>query len=133
MIKPFYNIIITIFLAITMSTSYKKDIWYNYWMPDYITDEPNYYDSNEFDWAKAVIEKKDAIKNGLLAILEERGGQLIPYYSDAVSTDGNQWATLGFKTWGINVPENLAKAPTCLLYTSPSPRDRSLSRMPSSA
>ena len=25
------------------------------------------------------------------------------------------------------------KVPTCLLYTSPSPRDRSLSRMPSSA
>ena len=29
--------------------------------------------------------------------------------------------------------EKFSKLPTCLLYTSPSPRDRSLSRMPSSA
>ena len=36
------------------------------------------------------------------------------------------------KTVG-NRPPALAEVPTCLLYTSPSPRDRSLSRMPSSA
>ena len=29
--------------------------------------------------------------------------------------------------------ERIAKAATCLLYTSPSPRDATLSRMPSSA
>ena len=32
-----------------------------------------------------------------------------------------------------NKPEIPNKVPSCLLYTSPSPRDRSLSRMPSSA
>ena len=31
------------------------------------------------------------------------------------------------------VKENVAKAATCLLYTSPSPRDTERSRMPSSA
>ena len=33
---------------------------------------------------------------------------------------------------GVNIPK-AAEAILCLLYTSPSPRDRSLSRMPSSA
>ena len=39
-----------------------------------------------------------------------------------------QMAQSGFKTALIS-----KVFPTCLLYTSPSPRDRSLSRMPSSA
>ena len=34
---------------------------------------------------------------------------------------------------GIHWPESSDKTWDCLLYTSPSPRDRSLSRMPSSA
>ena len=33
----------------------------------------------------------------------------------------------------IDRPNNRAKVKDCLLYTSPSPRDRLLSRMPSSA
>ena len=32
-----------------------------------------------------------------------------------------------------NLRRTIARINTCLLYTSPSPRDRSLSRMPSSA
>ena len=35
-------------------------------------------------------------------------------------------------SWGMNI-RNKDTTSTCLLYTSPSPRDRSLSRMPSSA
>ena len=38
--------------------------------------------------------------------------------------DLNKWVV----KWNKNLDDNL-----CLLYTSPSPRDRSLSRMPSSA
>ena len=38
---------------------------------------------------------------------------------------------LWFKPTGVVVDTSTAEA--CLLYTSPSPRDRSLSRMPSSA
>ena len=34
---------------------------------------------------------------------------------------------------GLQVGERLVGAGTCLLYTSPSPRDRQKSRMPSSA
>ena len=41
---------------------------------------------------------------------------------------------IGFEQWPAEqgLPEGADQA-TCLLYTSPSPRDRSLSRMPSSA
>ena len=36
-------------------------------------------------------------------------------------------------TWPNGIPEGLALIVTCLLYTSPSPRDYAASRMPSSA
>ena len=39
---------------------------------------------------------------------------------------------LGYTKWD-NFLNVVAKAKTCLLYTSPSPRDRTRSRMPSSA
>ena len=52
-----------------------------------------------------------------------------------VTTDGgttwnNEWTLSGDQ--GLNWNES-AISLACLLYTSPSPRDRSLSRMPSSA
>ena len=37
------------------------------------------------------------------------------------------------KPFGVNLTFLPSLTPPCLLYTSPSPRDRSLSRMPSSA
>ena len=40
-------------------------------------------------------------------------------------------AKKAFKTWSLKPP--LQRARICLLYTSPSPRDGLLSRMPSSA
>ena len=42
----------------------------------------------------------------------------------------NYTANLGLGPWGV-FHDGISK--TCLLYTSPSPRDRPLSRMPSSA
>ena len=40
---------------------------------------------------------------------------------------------IGKQTKSISEYQNLSKTYTCLLYTSPSPRDATLSRMPSSA
>ena len=59
-----------------------------------------------------------------------------PYIDESVSYDGypqnaekvnGRWAMIGF------VALLGAYVTTCLLYTSPSPRDSNLSRMPSSA
>ena len=49
--------------------------------------------------------------------------------------DGKVLIDIGSKDQFIDLlrPETLASAMTCLLYTSPSPRDRTRSRMPSSA
>ena len=56
--------------------------------------------------------------------------------NDDVPLVGGKNASLGemiktLKEKGVRVPDGFAT--TCLLYTSPSPRDRTRSRMPSSA
>ena len=57
----------------------------------------------------------------------------LPSYSPGESIDMKeaQWGSLPQATAGVNVLITLYKA--CLLYTSPSPRDKRQSRMPSSA
>ena len=62
---------------------------------------------------------------GPFAFTQVFGGSTIPADDTFISTgtDKGGFAVVGADT-GID---------TCLLYTSPSPRDRSLSRMPSSA
>ena len=53
---------------------------------------------------------------------------------DVTLRDGEQQAGLAFNYDDkIRIAEGLAEAGVCLLYTSPSPRDLSTSRMPSSA
>ena len=52
------------------------------------------------------------------------------------SAKGQKWANLGVNTEADFEPLYVVpkdKKKTCLLYTSPSPRDRTRSRMPSSA
>ena len=54
-------------------------------------------------------------------------------YSDFVAYDRHPIVALFLKTPAGAVDVNVHPAKTCLLYTSPSPRDATLSRMPSSA
>ena len=60
-------------------------------------------------------EALDLVQDTILRILEQEA-----------KFDRN----LNFRTWSAQVMRNLY---ICLLYTSPSPRDRTRSRMPSSA
>ena len=90
----------------------KKKPWYNYWNPPYKSDEPNYFPSENFAWAQTVKKYYPQIKKELLDLINERNGQLFPYYSKAVNTNAEDWQTLAFKTWGIDVPDNLNKCPS---------------------
>ena len=70
-------------------------------------------------------------------------GDLVPYLSTLVFLRGNrclfllEWPqTIDFeKAWNYMLANSIGKKTymDCLLYTSPSPRDATLSRMPSSA
>ena len=44
-----------------------------------------------------------------------------------------EWLIVGAGYTGLSAARKLGQLYPCLLYTSPSPRDRSVSRMPSSA
>ncbi len=98
-----------------------KKPWYNYWNPPYKSDEPNYFDAAQFDWAQKVKSRYPEIKKELLQLINNRKGKLRPYYSKAVSTNIDEWQTLAFKTWGIEVPDNLKQCPSikCLLDEIP--------------
>ncbi len=81
-------------------------------MPKYKSTEPNFFNPKDFVWAKDIMEQSENLKCDLLKILEERKGALIPYYSKAVVSENTEWTTLAFKTWGIDVKENIQKAPS---------------------
>ena len=48
-------------------------------------------------------------------------------------TEEHEWLEPDGDTVKVGITEYAAEQLGCLLYTSPSPRDRSISRMPSSA
>ena len=75
------------------------------------------------------FEEQDKIvqlwaKNYLKAILEENKVPLFPETIEVLSV---------LKNWGYKIGIASSLTRSCLLYTSPSPRDLSTSRMPSSA
>ena len=73
---------------------------------------------------KQLFDQKSSTYTYLIASAKGREALII----DPVIENVNQYVQL-LKELNLN----LVKVIDCLLYTSPSPRDRSLSRMPSSA
>ena len=92
-------------------------------------------------WANYVHDIEGLVK----AISKEYGDETVVQYYGATSSDDRAKAIKSFQDpkskvkYFIGNPQTagygitLTEAGTCLLYTSPSPRDRQKSRMPSSA
>ena len=79
---------------------------------------PRYISINEYD----VSVKKD------------NAGEIVSYAKAQLEVDGDKILCEGQGNGPVNALDNaLSRALTCLLYTSPSPRDYAASRMPSSA
>ena len=69
-----------------------------------------------------------ALEEGGLISLGDEPVFDVPYWNDVMELGPSHWAALRQR-----LTELLAADAPCLLYTSPSPRDRQKSRMPSSA
>jgi len=78
---------------------------------------------------KDLYESNDSVRN-----LMERANDILGFRLTDVMFNGSEE---DLKQTNITQPavfvHSIAKAEACLLYTSPSPRDRTRSRMPSSA
>ena len=78
---------------------------------------------------------------GVLEALLERPGEIVPrqelldrVWKDAFVTDTSLAEAISVLRQALgDDPQSPTYVQTCLLYTSPSPRDRTRSRMPSSA
>ncbi|MDB9963941.1 aspartyl/asparaginyl beta-hydroxylase domain-containing protein [Vicingaceae bacterium] len=77
----------------------KKDrIWYSYTLQPYVLEEERYYDSEKFEWTKALENNSVTIQNEVLAYIE--GNELKPYFNKALVSKPNQWKTDGLLFWG---------------------------------
>ena len=86
------------------------------------------YDGSRYQgWQRAAGESTNTVSNKLLEVIHKMTAEDVELYCGARTEVGVHAyeQTVSFKTTSDMKP--------CLLYTSPSPRDRSLSRMPSSA
>ena len=82
--------------------------------------------SQLLDWVLEEYRKKGSIFG--ISKIVKRGGGLFPIFEGGIETVFGPAA--GPNT---QLSQNLIAAYACLLYTSPSPRDKRQSRMPSSA
>ena len=95
---------------------------------------------------RTIVSKKDLIVNNLKQFTDKKNvlselDEIRPYETDALAAYKNLplAVVLPENTQEVSEilkfchRENIKVIPSCLLYTSPSPRDRTRSRMPSSA
>ena len=76
-------------------------------------------------------ESMDSAINGLLQSLDPYSAYMSPEIFQEMQTEtSGEFGGLGIE---VSMEAGVVKVITCLLYTSPSPRDRTRSRMPSSA
>ena len=76
-------------------------------------------------------EGMDSAINGLLQSLDPYSSYMSPEIFQEMQTEtSGEFGGLGIE---VSMEAGVVKVITCLLYTSPSPRDATLSRMPSSA
>ena len=89
----------------------------------------------QFD-GEQVLVAKPAPKNGASSCslaMVRRGQSIVVPDFDVLKVNDDDDGVVDLLTRLIRIPENTTDVAICLLYTSPSPRDLSTSRMPSSA
>jgi ornithine lipid ester-linked acyl 2-hydroxylase len=84
-----------------------KNIWYNYWRSSVPDISENFYNPNDYIWAKDVLLRKDQIARELEGFIEEKQGKLNSHFYGNELESKQDWQTQSFKTWDIEVPINL--------------------------
>ena len=96
--------------------------------PSFINDNEILISSNHYDASQTDIIRLDLRRQKLTRVTATKQGE----YSPTLTVDRRHFTVIR-EVLGGDVNQRLWKYPICLLYTSPSPRDATLSRMPSSA
>ena len=98
-----------------------------------LTGGPNAMDT-PLSYAPSGLVNELVIYRGITPISQAQesiGGHIVAKLNRGTFINSQELKTSGYAV--LNQNDNGQQTNTCLLYTSPSPRDRSLSRMPSSA
>ena len=83
----------------------------------------------------AEIVLQSLVDQGVEVVFGYPGGAVLPIYDTLFKQNSIKHVLVRQEGGAIHAAEGYARSTgkICLLYTSPSPRDRSLTRMPSSA
>lgn len=85
----------------------KKQEWFAYFSSEYYLDRPNFYFTENFDWAKVIEAKSNKITAEVLRLIDSTEFTPKGYFIEGL-TENAGWKTFSFLTWGIKVNEALA-------------------------
>lgn len=88
-----------------------KKIWYNYWNPPYSGDEPNFFDTAKYQWAREIETNWTIYEKEILDLIAVHQNKFQPYFASGRYTGSQGWKTISLITWGIKVPHNLNDCP----------------------
>lgn len=77
-----------------------SSIWYGINMKPYIGNEPSFFDSKDFDWARKIENNWQIILNEISPLMQDNNTNLKPYFDEKLQFPAKNWKTIGLYFWG---------------------------------
>lgn len=87
-----------------------KEEWFAYFSSEHYSDSPNFYSSENFDWAKAIEANSNEIATEITRIINSENFTPKGYFIKGLTVQSG-WKTFSFLTWGIKINEALTLTP----------------------
>lgn len=83
-----------------MQNTNKVKAWYGIYGKEYVSNEPAFFNAEDFDWAKTLTDNYETILHELKPLMHESNTDLKPYFDDGLQYPPKNWKTIGFYFWG---------------------------------
>lgn len=86
-------------------------IWYAFRHKSYAGVLPKFYDANDFEWSKLIIQNYSSIRKEMDEYINQHPELLQPYFNSTLVEKLKSWKTSNFLFWGKEVEQNCSKIP----------------------